>query len=247
MATITPGYDFGVNEIPTRDKFLAQAQGMSVGDISSDILDANFLTLLIGDTSGASGGLLTDQGQLWISPDGSVWGRTGRGDVQVHRAEGGWETNRINFVGDNHGEGAGWTMDDVATNVSLSGDPDALRYDTGAGIDLFITAETTHSGPMRLTGRGVCRYVLESGKAVSESSFRKHSNQFRIHGPPVNAFWDNQDFFTSDQQRFVGPALGLPGVPEATKVSQAGGPFSVEGSVWGYYHGVRMFGSGGTV
>ena len=95
--TITPGYDFGVNAIPTRETLTLQAKNLSLSGIPLSALDATMIVASIDDSTAATN--LPLEGSLWFDAQGNLWGRTADGNVKVRRSAGGWESNR--FLYDN--------------------------------------------------------------------------------------------------------------------------------------------------
>lgn len=95
MAHIIPGYDFTITETPNKAKFTLQATELTVTNIDgSKIAPSGLKQLLaIEDTSNAT--LASSEGSMWISADGTLWGRNRWGLVKVRRPTGGWETNRF--------------------------------------------------------------------------------------------------------------------------------------------------------
>lgn len=247
MATLTPGYDFTVNEVPTRDKFLQAARGLNLGDISDDVIGANFLTVLKGSDTAASGGSPDRVGQIWVAPGGEIWMRGNRGNVQLWRADGGWETNRFNF--DNSGAlgtafpGAGGTFDSAGdTMADPRINPEPNRYDTGSGIDVAIQLESGFSGAVRYLGRGVCPFGLESNKSFSSSAFYINTILFRVDGPSPSDFWDANRADLDSDRVYVGLPLGRH--PETSAASLAGSSDEIKVVCMGYFWGGRMRGPG---
>lgn len=90
---ITPGYDFGVNEVPTYAKFQLMINGMSItgiaeAQVSALLVTERFLDVTTSLSLAAEGFLNRDQrGRLWV--------KSRNGMVQLYRAGwGGWESIR---------------------------------------------------------------------------------------------------------------------------------------------------------
>jgi hypothetical protein len=124
---ITPGYDFGVKEVPTFGKFMAQAQGLRISDLDFTDLTSDVTYVFNGQDSEGSGATLADQeGALWYSPLGDLmmsqrwtqanFGNTGMSAgseefvrVRLWRVNGGYETSKFrngDASGDNGRKGA---------------------------------------------------------------------------------------------------------------------------------------------
>lgn len=92
---IVPGYDFSVNEIPTRAKLGLMASNLSLTGISLDQVDSSVIVVTVTDGTQTS---LPAIGWLWVDGRQNVWGRTAYGNVIVRKSEGGWESNRIPYA-----------------------------------------------------------------------------------------------------------------------------------------------------
>jgi hypothetical protein len=99
MATIVPGYDFGVREVPTVETMLRQANGLKISGITVAELDAGIAGIKSGDDSGTTDALRTSDtvGTLWVSMKGDVWVQEQAGPVILNRIEYGWETLRLHL------------------------------------------------------------------------------------------------------------------------------------------------------
>lgn len=112
---IEPGYNFGVSEVPTHTKFLAQAIGLRITGLDFSNISSAGRFLFNGVETGGSGASLADQieGAFWFSPTGDLWttqrwtagnfGMAGLSEewvnVRLARAWGGWETARFRHDG----------------------------------------------------------------------------------------------------------------------------------------------------
>jgi hypothetical protein len=103
-ATITPGYDFGVNETPDFSKMMLQAK-VTIADLGiDDLQDANFIGVVRGTESGTTGASLPGEAWLWADPTGNIWIESNfdlqttvslpRRACYLSKAGGGWATVR---------------------------------------------------------------------------------------------------------------------------------------------------------
>jgi hypothetical protein len=94
--TITPGYNFDTNEIPTKERLALMTAGMSITGIALSQISTALIGVLIGDTNSTS----LAEGWIRRSPAGGlyVWSRWG--EVHLWRgAWGGMESRRYPFAG----------------------------------------------------------------------------------------------------------------------------------------------------
>lgn len=90
---ITPGYNFSVNEVPTRGLLQTMVAGMSVTGIDVEQISSALATLTLGETGATNTGT---EGKLRVDNCGSLWVCVAQGEVKLWRANwGGWETRRI--------------------------------------------------------------------------------------------------------------------------------------------------------
>jgi hypothetical protein len=94
MATILPGYDFGVNEVPNRETLCRQARLMKITGVGIGEIDATLVGLKSGTVTGSTDATLPAVGWMWADPGGNLWVSTDHGDVPLKRAGGGFETVR---------------------------------------------------------------------------------------------------------------------------------------------------------
>jgi hypothetical protein len=109
MATITPGYDFTATEIPLFATMMKAALGLNITDLSGDDIEVALVSILVGNTSGASGATLPDQAWMWADPSGQLWIETKWThetapteeylQVPLIKRDGGWMSGRYR-VGD---------------------------------------------------------------------------------------------------------------------------------------------------
>lgn len=90
---ITPGWDFGVNDVPTAEKLNQMAAGMKIENIPLSQLAGDLISLHTTNGSGVSLG----EGGLWVNDLGELMVNTRFGRLAVVRANGGWETRRYNI------------------------------------------------------------------------------------------------------------------------------------------------------
>ena len=128
MVDITPGYDFGVNEIPTAANLLKQATGMQLTGIGISELDSALVAIKSGDVSAVTEALLIGDtvGTIWMSPLGDMWVQEPSGPVILNRVHGGWETRRI-YVGVDPGQ----VLDEAPGNMIQAANIRALYEDAG--------------------------------------------------------------------------------------------------------------------
>jgi hypothetical protein len=94
--TITPGYDFTVNEVPTRAKLESMTAGMSITGIDISQIDTALVGVKQGDTSTS----LPAEGWMLRNAPGQLWVQTRFGRVQLWRGcWGGMETRRFPVAG----------------------------------------------------------------------------------------------------------------------------------------------------
>lgn len=127
--TITPGYDFTVNEVPTRLKLETMTAGMSITGIDISQIAATLIGIKKGDTSTS----LPSEGWLLHDPPGGLWVLTRHG--RVHLWRGGWgglECNRF----------------------PCSGNPvtGTYPYKVGEGGQVFLSA-TNHTNESNIAWR----------------------------------------------------------------------------------------------
>lgn len=91
--TITPGYDFGANEVPTASSWGKQASDVQLKDIPLSSVDSDLSVVGLQGSSSASN--LPNEGSLWVDHQTNVWGRTRWGAVKVRMYGGAIETNRF--------------------------------------------------------------------------------------------------------------------------------------------------------
>lgn len=93
---ITPGYDFTVNEIPTRGKLQQMAAGLSLTGIVAAQMEG--VTLIHLKTTADSAVSLPSNGWMWVDEHNTLWVKTSKGNVRLYRGWGGWESIRYPTV-----------------------------------------------------------------------------------------------------------------------------------------------------
>jgi hypothetical protein len=157
--TITPGWDFAYNDVPTRARLELMTAAMSITGIPLSQINTNLVGIKYGDTSVS----LPAEGWIWGDTDGSLWVKTRFGKCKFFRGNwGGWETQRY-LAADplDH-----WTLPQPApvpigelrsVSAGASNESD-VRYRIGTNtIGRFVVKnlDTATSGvAVRLLGRG---------------------------------------------------------------------------------------------
>lgn len=151
---IIPGYNFGVTERPTQEKFKRQARDLQVSGVGLEHLDADLVAHAFQADSSPS---LSAQGWLWTDGAGNTWVETLRGPCRMHRAQGGWESNRYQWRGNptKPGDpGSFGTASGGETLVGCVGNGD-LAGMTAGGIYNGYPEDSAVSGAYtRMCGRG---------------------------------------------------------------------------------------------
>ena len=234
--SITPGYDFGPNETPTRATLQQAAAGLQITGIPVSSLAAGIIAVHINDTTAASN--LPGEGFLWVDARNNIWGRTGDGDVIVRRYQGGWETNRFKCLGDvggnpNEPPGVAWIVSTVSANSTSINDMRTARGrqtgETGAQLQPFVNQETAASSfdtHFRFVGRGPTRFYCPGFLPSSPSPRMKG----RMNGS-FSSYWVATDF----------DAAGAVGVQFETdeREPELSGPASVS-ECRGYFFGLTI-------
>lgn len=130
--TITPGYDFGINEVPTASTFGLQATGIQITGIPLSAIDADMAIVNINDASNASS--VPNEGSMWVDHQTNVWGRTRWGPTKVRPYGGALESNRFSTRNSN-----GLSM---GHRVEIGDDGSAYTTASCAAIDQNGTAGT---------------------------------------------------------------------------------------------------------
>ena len=83
MSQITPGYDFTVNEVPTKEKLELMTAGMSITQIDISQINTALIGVLVGSTNPS-----LPEGWIRRGPSGSLFVSSRWGEVEIYRA--GW-------------------------------------------------------------------------------------------------------------------------------------------------------------
>ena len=177
MSTIIPGYDFGVNEVPSYGKFIAQAQGINITGLAYTELEDDTSFIFNSHESGGSGATeyLTAEGAMWSDPTGEVWlnhgvygwwgssGYSGETYVQVPLFKlwrGGWDTVR----GMRHPGGtnrdrlvavASGSVSNGYSPTAIARETNHVNHVTNGPRDLGYAQDTPVSGVyFQVSGRG---------------------------------------------------------------------------------------------
>jgi len=94
--SITPGYDFTVNEVPTNAKIQLMLTGMQINDIPKGSIDGSLSGVLYGWLTGTTMATLPDEGSILWDISGNMWVKTNTGVVNLWRSGmGGYESVRV--------------------------------------------------------------------------------------------------------------------------------------------------------
>ena len=248
MVDATPGYDFGVNEIPTAANLLRQATGLQISGIDVTALDSAVVGLKSGDISNVTDSLQVGEtvGTMWAAPNGDWWVQEQSGPVVLNRIMGGWETRRMfvnidpqaaayinpgSAVQPNNQNGAYEnTLRVEVDNSSYTGTPEWATSDAGSyennrsGTLPGVLQETCTSDHARVCHRGIT--ILRDRDATSSGTWSKMSdiqNNKRLKSPQgiSNIPMFEANYFHVDIPSWKHFAwIGLPS-PRASKVSDA--------------------------
>ena len=133
--SITPGRDFGDNDIPTVATLREQAAGLVISGIPQSQVNSQLPNVQVNDSTSASN--LPAEGWLWFDKLGNLWGSTRMGHVQVKRYAGGWESVRFMSLGDPGGPvqpGEAYAMSTIAAGSTNPTNSRLIRA-TGNGHD----------------------------------------------------------------------------------------------------------------
>lgn len=222
---ITPGYDFGTTEVPTRAKFFQQAQGLGITNVQFDDVNQALIASYGGEVSGTTGASMPGEGYLWTDPAGNTWIETVDGPVRINRNDGGWESMRWNC-----NTRTGGSIDPRGFACELEGaggSENSMRFRTiqrsilgGTGYVIGVRTDTSTSGPGRIIGKGIVE--MEGGFA------RAGTNQWKLlfasnapgpqlcstDGADVSAYWHHYGYdsaglpIASGDEFFCGLLLG---------------------------------------
>lgn len=180
--SITPGYDFAADEVPTRAKLRLAAGNIQVTDLDWTDVGATVRLMLNGQASEGSGASMAAEGWMYYDARGNTWIRQrwtitdfgmsgvteGYSDTPLFRVLGGWATTRAPFLGANRAAG----QPVHAYTSGLAGDsrysPAVLNWRSGwsqqhveGANDLGFLQETTATGARApVVGRGAAKHWL---------------------------------------------------------------------------------------
>jgi hypothetical protein len=187
--TITPGYDFTVNEVPTFATVQQMASGLSIQGLTFDNVSATLIGQKTGNTSGGTGSSLPAEAWMWSAPDGTIWieaiytdsGVTEKRPTPLWTPYGGWTTSRFKYV-----RGSGLSVSELGTVATISdslaspNNPlEVKHYEAGYnisneayffGLYSYETPVTTFSGTheMLVRGRGFGALNLGGGSTIAK-------------------------------------------------------------------------------
>jgi hypothetical protein len=94
--TITPGYDFGVNEVPTNTKLKLMLDAMQIAGIPKGSVDSGLAGILYGWLTGSTMATLPDEGSMLYDLNGRLFVKSATGVVSLYQSGfGGYETVRV--------------------------------------------------------------------------------------------------------------------------------------------------------
>ena len=255
---IVPGYDFGLAELPTQEKFFLQARGVSITGLESINLADGISGILTGDESSSTNSIGSDDiGVIWVDQANDVWLRTATGPVRMVKSMCGWESNRY-YNRDNPGFGQASRGYPLTTLNPEFGRALSDDFDRGPGVseigsptdvvniqhqDLTmnqgfanwydgIFQETTVSGFMRWVGRGGTTFQnINASTHPSEVWINRYRTYVTTSGSPTTKTWEPQRNVTSGLGKVCGLLLGP--TSESSSVSTAS--FGTQG------HFIRKF------
>lgn len=227
--SITPGYDFTVNEVPTRAKLQLMLTGMVIAGIPKESLDSSLFGISYGWLTGSTMATLANEGDVLFDISGQFWVKTKNGPVNVYNTgAGGWETVRYrtadprdtafnNPLSPNNFYGALESL--VASN--LDEDEVWFRIYTTQSQNLYCLPQvTTHSGAHNRvrpfgTGRGT---ILQSTGSYPRDSLTGNRNfcyTIEKAAGSVNEWNVNEFPCFNDNAAGLGTKMGYGG-PEET-------------------------------
>lgn len=181
--SITPGYDFTVNETPNTTTVNQTASGLSISGLTLENVAATLIGQLSGNTSGDTGASLPQEAWMWASPDGTIWVETMYTDSDVTEAVptplwspgGGWHSTRFKYAPASGiaiaGQGA---IVNISDNLAEPNNPLSVRHYEKAynvlnaahfvGTYSHATPTSGYSGTHGLVvaGRGVAPMFLHT-------------------------------------------------------------------------------------
>jgi hypothetical protein len=195
MATIIPGYDFQISEVPTFGKFIAQAQGLNITDLSYTDLEDDTSFIFNSDESLGSGAsvYLSAEGAMWSDPTGEMWinigvygwwGSSGySGDTYAQCPmfkpwRGGWSTIRgMRHPGGSNRDRlvavASGTVANGYSPTNLARETNHFQHNTNGPRDLGYADDTPVSGVyFTVSGRGGVNFVVD--RTIEDNSWNTY-------------------------------------------------------------------------
>jgi hypothetical protein len=228
---ITPGYDFGVTEVPTNAKLQLMLTAMQIANIPKSSLDTGLFGVEYGWLTGSTMATLADEGAILYDLAGKIWVKTATGVCNLRNPDmGGYETVRVR-VGDPL---------EIAINNPLSGNNWYGRIESLASNELFnqvyyrtdvqtsqtiftLQQHTTVSGNhIRIllcgTGRGTVLADSGSFHRVNLTSNKTFGYVVEKNIDAVNEWRPNQFPAFNDNAFGLGAKFGYCGPQEANDI-----------------------------
>jgi hypothetical protein len=214
--SITPGYDFGLNEIPTASTWGKQGSDVLLQDIPLSSIDSDLGTVGLQGSSSPSN--LPNEGSLWVDHQTNVWGRTRWGALKVRTYGGAMETNRFAVCGLGQTIPLGWRVNlwDDGSNITTASAPTVTTAGVNGCHGIFVAAATIASGcslyPRLIVGPGfVPAYHLKRNTSAlspprrEQLAFQSDASFFLLQGynSPPSFGWEG-DIMSHDTPEVVG-------------------------------------------
>jgi len=268
VLSITPGYDFGVHEVPTRETLLRQARNMRVSGIGLDQIDASLVGIKSGTSSGTTSASLPSPGWMWADPGGSLWVETDHGAVKLKRAGGGFESVRwaqsyapevspvhpgspYNSTPADVNQTEGVNLEAGASESVSMWDALFNNSDNGAlSQSLMFNAETMASGVTypRLVGRGITVMHVNGTQSHYDFCLRRPSG---VRVLSTTNAWSG-GFVSSDSNTILGANkehwYGIFISPHSgTSLAPAAGTAAMHGTASGWKYDQSVWGPGASI
>lgn len=211
--SITPGYDFTVQEVPTELLFKRQAEDLKITGIPASQIEGTITAIVFGDTTGASGATPPAVGWIWVDSAGHRNLRVTepnadvpRVDVRVWNAHGGYESSRpdVDPTAANDGLPDGGHLWGQATRTFKDARLDMDINDTPVGIGQVLVGCPVTNTRILMRGLGVAACGLQ----VTETLLRTHRPGILTDVAPSGADWRVLDMFGGHKAHFAGTVLG---------------------------------------
>jgi hypothetical protein len=144
--TITPGYDFGLNEVPTASTWGKQGSDVLLQDIPLSSVDSDLGTVGLQGSSSPSN--LPNEGSMWVDHQTNIWGRTRWGALKIRHYGGMIETNRwaIYNLTSTIGRGDWMELVDNGSSCTTGSCSQAQKSGVDGTPNIFISQDTVASG-----------------------------------------------------------------------------------------------------